>query len=163
MKFKQWWILAFAALGVLPAVANADVSVVQDSCAHFEVNQEQFLRVYFSVVNFNQGTPICDLHFVPEGSPVDPGCVMVDCAAPAGWTCALRSDGGADYQTVTDCLTPGHIRRNFSFTLDPEFCCYIVQFTDASGGVVVQTEECFSCVAVGVEPNTWGNVKRLYQ
>jgi hypothetical protein len=167
MNFKRSWsIFAVAVLAVLPSLAQAEVSVVQDSCIRFEDAGKQYLRVHFSVVNFNAPFDICDLHFIPEGDPVDPGCVMVGCSAPDGWTCGLRNlDGGADYEADTpgDCIAAGNILRGFTFVLDPEFCCYIVQFTDANGGVFAQQEECFSCVHVGTEDRTWGNVKRLFR
>jgi hypothetical protein len=164
MHRKLLLVIAASALWILPGTALGSVSVVQDSCRHFEgAGGELFTEVFFSVVNFNSATPICDLHLIPEGT--DPGCFMVGCSSPAGWSCALRPDNGADWVAAGsgDCITAGTIKRGFSFTLDPEFCCYIAQFTDGSGGIITEQEECFDCVQVGVESKLWGNVKQLFR
>lgn len=162
---RRLLVLLAAALCTLPVAALGSVSVVQDSCRSFESDTEIFTEVFFSVVNFNSPTPICDLHMIPEGQPPDPGCVMVGCGSPAGWTCTLRADGGADWRAVApeNCIAAGTILRGFSFLLDPEFCCYIAQFTGPQGEVLFEQEECFSCVQVGVEQKPWGGVKRLYR
>ena len=157
---KSFLILLTAALAIAPTAAFATFSVIQDSC-RTEGNTE---TTYFSVVNFNSPVPVCDLHFIPE-NPV-PGCIMIGCGAPAGWGYALNpATGGTDWQALTpaDCVTAGTIKRGFSFTLDPEFCCYIVQFTGPNHEVLNEAEICFNCVHVGVQPNTWGNMKKLYR
>ena len=156
---KCFLILATVALVVLPTAAFATFSVIQDSC-RTAGNTE---TTYFSVVNFNSPVPICDLHFQPE-NPV-PGCIVIGCHAPAGWGCALNSAlGGVDWGAFTpgDCIFAGSRKRGFSFTLDPDFCCYLVTFTGPQHEVLAQQEECFSCVHVGVENKTWGDVKKLY-
>jgi hypothetical protein len=152
-------ILAAVAFAVLPATAFATFSVIQDSCR----TVGNTVTTYFSVVNFNSPVAVCDLHFIPE-NPV-PGCIMIACGAPAGWGCAMNgATGGVDYQALSpaDCIAAGQIKRGFSFTLDPDFCCYIVQFTDENHNVIHEQEECFNCVHVAVEPETWGNVKKLF-
>jgi hypothetical protein len=159
MKLKLLLLAAFASL-VLPTAASARFSVIQDSC-RTDGNTE---TTFFSVVNFDSPVPVCDLHFIPE-NPV-PGCLIIGCAAPPGWSCALNpTDHGVDYQALTtaDCIGAGTIKRGFSFTLDPEFCCYIVQFTGPQHEVLAEQEECFNCVHVGVEPKTWGDAKKLYR
>jgi hypothetical protein len=157
----------------IPATIHADVSVVQDSCV--TVGTPPFANVwtYFSVVNFSLPVAVCDLHFIPEPQPPDSGCVMLDLVSPgpdpgipgsAGWSGALRPDGGADWwaNTPADCILPGTIRRGFAFYLDPAFCCYIVRFTDATGAVIHEQEECFTCQKVPVDERSWGYIKQLY-
>jgi len=155
-------ILATAALAVLPTSAFATFSVIQDSCRTDVANNTE--TTYFSVVNFNSPVPVCDLHFIPE-NPV-PGCTMIGCATPAGWSCALNAATlGVDYQALTpdDCIRAGQIKRGFSFVLDPEYCCYIVQFTGPDHEILAEQEECFNCVHVGVQDETWGNMKKHYR
>ena len=57
----------------------------------------------------------------------------------------------------------GQIKRGFSYTLDPDFCCYIVRFLGPEGETLLEQEECFNCVHVGVQPETWGHVKNHYR
>ena len=157
---KCFLILATAALAIAPTAAFATFSVIQDSC---RTNANE-VTTYFSVVNFNSSVPVCDIHFLPE-NPV-PGCIMIGCGAPAGWTCALnQGNAGADWNanTAADCIAAGQIKRGFSFTLDPDFCCYLVDFTGPDHEVLARQEECFNCVHVGVEQENWGNVKRLFR
>lgn len=153
-------VLATVALVVLPTAAFATFSVIQDSCR----TEGNTVTTYFSVVNFNSATPVCDLHFLPE-NPV-PGCIIIGCGSPAGWTCALNPmTGGVDWTALTpaDCIGAGTIKRGFSFTLDPDFCCYIVVFTGPMGEELGRQEECFNCVHVGVDNKPWGEVKKLYR
>ena len=72
---------------------------------------------------------------------------------------------GVDYQALTpdDCIRAGQIKRGFSFVLDPEYCCYIVQFTGPDHEILAEQEECFNCVHVGVQDETWGNMKKHYR
>ena len=152
---------------LLPAESHADASVVQDSCIAFWEGGKEYSRIWFSVINFGLPVPICDLHFIPEPQPPDPGCVMVECSSPDGWTCFTNPLGGADWfaNTPADCIDPGGpAKRQFDFVLDPEYCCYIVQFTDPTGTPVLEQEECFfPCPSVAAEGNPWGEVKSLYR
>jgi hypothetical protein len=77
----------------------------------------------------------------------------------------LRSDGGADWRALdpSGCIPAGSIKRGYSFDLDPEFCCYLVQFTGPQGEVLAEVEECFDCVQVGTQRQSWSNVKQLYR
>lgn len=153
-------IAFLVALAVAPSAAFATFSVIQDSCR----TQGNTETTYFSVVNFNSPVPVCDLHFIPE-NPV-PGCIMIGCTPAPGWTCALNgATGGVDYFALTpaDCIAAGQIKRGFNFVLDPDFCCYIVQFTGPAGEVLAEQEECFNCVHVGVEKQPWGGVKKLFR
>ncbi|MFQ5601339.1 MAG: hypothetical protein ACE5G2_12410, partial [Candidatus Krumholzibacteriia bacterium] len=144
---------------------RADASVVQDSCVEFSEGGLDFVRVHFSVVNFSLPAAICDLHFTPEPFPAIPGCEILECSHPMGWSCGLEPGGGASWvaDTPADCIPPGEIKRGFDLLLDPEFCCYIVQFTGPAGEVLLEQEECFTCVKVGVEGETWGAIKKLYR
>jgi hypothetical protein len=152
-------LLAAVALVVVPTSAFATFSVIQDSCR----TVGNTVTTHFSVVNFNSPVPVCDLHFVPE-NPV-PGCMIIGCGAPAGWSCALTAGGGVDWQALSpaDCITAGTIKRGFSFTLDPDFCCYLVTFTGPQHEELATQEECFTCVHVGTEAKPWSELKRLYQ
>jgi len=157
---KSLLILATVALVVLPTSAFATFSTIQDSCR----TVGNTVITYFSVVNFNSPVPVCDIHFLPE-NPV-PGCIIIGCSSPAGWTCALNAgNGGVDWQALTpaDCITAGTIKRGFSFTLDPDFCCYLVTFTGPQHEPLATQEECFNCVHVGVEDKPWSGVKNLYR
>ena len=156
---KSFLLTIGLALAILPSAALGHVSVIQDGCRQGDGT----VTVLFSVVNFDVPPAICDLHFIPE-NPV-PGCVMIGCSVPAGWQCALNSNGGADWQALTpaDCIQPGHIQHGFDFVLDPEFCCYLVTFTGPQGEVLAQQEECFDCLKVGVNNSTWGNVKGMFR
>ncbi len=119
---------------------------------------------YFSVVNLNSPVPVCDLHFQPE-NPV-PGCIMIACEAPAGWGCSfIPITGGVSWEALfpgPDCIVAGSRKGGFSFTLDPDFCCYVVSFTGPQHEILGEQEECFTCVHVGVQNKTWSDVKKLY-
>jgi hypothetical protein len=157
---KCFLILAVAAMSVAPTAAFATFSVIQDSCR----TQANEVTTYFSVVNFNSPVPVCDIHFLPE-NPV-PGCIIIGCSSAAGWTCALNTtNGGVDWLALSpaDCISAGQIKRGFSFTLDPDFCCYLVTFTGPNHEVLATQEECFNCVHVGTEQKTWTNMKKLFR
>jgi len=157
---KSALVLAAIALIALPSSAFATFSVIQDSCRV----QGNTVITYFSVVNFNSAIPLCDFHFEPE-NPV-PGCIIIDVGSGPGWIGAENQfNSGADWAALTpaDCITAGHIVRGFSFTLDPDFCCYLVHFHGANHEDIVTQEECFDCVHVGTESKPWSGVKRLYQ
>jgi hypothetical protein len=147
----------------LPASSWADASVVQDSCVTIGNGE---IRIYFTVVNFSLPEVLCDLHFFPEPQPVLPECEHLDCNAAMGWTCFLNPLGGSDFfaNTLNDCVPQGTGKGGFYFTLDPGFCCYIVQFTGPDGSVMLEQEECFTlCDKVGAESRSWGNVKDIYR
>jgi hypothetical protein len=156
--------LTVALLVFLPALAHADASVVQDSCVIVGVPPNASVWTYMTVINFSLPVAICDLHFLPEPQPPSPGCEMINVIAPPGWSVFLNPFGGADWfaNTPNDCIQPGSAKGEFAFLLDPDFCCYIVQFTDATGAVILEQEECFTCQKVGTEVNTWGKIKALY-
>jgi hypothetical protein len=163
--FKWTLVLIGIALVAVPNLALADVSARQDSCVSFTENGTLFTRVYFSVINFSLPADVCSFRFIPEPQPPLAECTMIDCGAPAGWTCALNGDGGATWNanTAADCVPIGGIRTGFNYLLDPGFCCYVVQFFDANGSLLAEQEECFCDKPVQNETSTWGNIKATYR
>lgn len=171
---KSSLLVLILTLLMVPALAFADADVRQDSCIAFEDAGKSFVRVHFSVINFSLPTAICDLHLTPEPLPVLPECEMLACGAPAadpavvgsaGWSCALKADGGADWfaNAPADCIAPGTLKGGFDFLLDPGFCCYLAEYTDATGAVILEEEVCFCDGTVGVEKDTWGGIKIHYR
>jgi hypothetical protein len=65
--------------------------------------------------------------------------------------------------TPADCIPANNIKSGFHFVLDPGFCCYVAQFTDETGAVLLEQEECFCDNFVGVEKEPWGNIKQRYR
>ena len=153
-------------LMLVPVMAHADASVVQDSCVVVG-DGPPWLEVwtYFTVVNFSLPVAVCDLHFIPEPQPSLPGCTFIEIKSPSGWSGFLNPFGGADWfaNAPGDCIEPGTAKGEFAFKLDPDFCCYVVQFTDATGAVILEQEECFTCQKVPVNEKTWGHIKELYE
>jgi hypothetical protein len=165
---KRLLLVLVAPLLVLltaPADTLADASVVQDSCIVVGTPPNANLWTYFTVVNFSLPDVVCDLHFIPEPQPVLPGCEMLDTRNAAGWASFLNPFGGADFfaNTLNDCIQPGTAKGGFAFFLDPDFCCYVVQFTGPDGSVLLEQEECFTCQKVPTEHETWGKIKSLYR
>jgi hypothetical protein len=150
---------------LIPNFAHAEASVVQDSCVTVGDGPPWDVWTYFTIVNFSLPSPVCALLVIPEPQPVDPGCEMIDLRQPAGWTGFFNSFGGADWfaNTPTDCIPAGTAKGEFAFLLDPDFCCYIVQFLDPTGAVMLEQEECFTCQKVPTEDKTWGHIKELYK
>jgi len=164
MKRKLLLIAALSML-VLPGLALASVSVVQDSCRTFNQAGITYNQIYFTVVNFNLPNAVCSITFTPEPLPAPPQCVIVSTTQPATWVGATLPNGGAQWATGTTCITPGTDQHGFSFVIDPDFCCYMVGFYDNHENLLAQQEECFiRCEQpVAVEPNTWGSVKSMYR
>ena len=159
-------LLALLVLMVLPSLAHADASIVQDSCTgYYDPTGKLFFLIDFTVVNVSLPTSVCDLHFVPEPTPPQVGCEMVQCGGPMGWSCFLNPSGGADWfaNTPADCIPPGSGKGGFSFLLDPAYCCYVVQFTDPTGAVILEQEECFCSDPVPKANTTWGLLKSRYR
>jgi hypothetical protein len=116
-------------------------------------------------VNFSLPSAVCALYVVPEPQPPVAECVMIDLKYPVGWTGFLSPLGGADWFAITpgDCIAPGSSKGEYAFLLDPDFCCYVVQFADATGAVMLEQEECFTCQKVPTDGKTWGHMKELYR
>ena len=162
---RKLLMIPVLALLLIPSLAFADADVRQDSCVAYTEQGVDYVRVWFSVINFSLPTAVRDLHLTPQPPPVLPECLMLDCTHPAGWSCNLNPLGGAEWfaNTPNDCIAPGTIKSGFSFLLDPGFCCYVAQYTDATGAVILEEEVCFCDKTVGVEQGIWGNVKKLYR
>jgi hypothetical protein len=158
-------VLASAVLLVLlaPALGHADASIRQDSCNVFFENNKQYTRVWFSVINYSLPASVCGVQLTSEPHPPTPNCIMVATGAPTGWTTNLVDAGNADWSTATSCVPAPGLQEGFSFDLDPGFCCYVVQFLDANGGVLLQQEECFCDNFVSVDEKPWSDVKRLFR
>lgn len=175
MKHLSLLVALPLVLVLMPATVLADVSVVQDSCVVVGTPPNANLWTYFTVVNFSLPVAVCGLHFIPEPQPPHPACVMLDTRSPgpdpgipgsAGWSGFLdTATGGAEWfaNTSSDCVSPGTSKGQFAFFLDPDFCCYVVQFTDATGAVIHEQEECFTCQKLPLEKSSWGYIKQLYE
>jgi hypothetical protein len=158
-------VLPLILLFLIPSQARADASVVQDSCITVGIVPPYNVWTYFTVVNFSLPAPVCDIHFIPEPMPVLPRCRLIDLHSPAGWLGQLNASGGADWIATTpaDCIPVGSAKGEFAFLLDPDFCCYVVQFTGPAGEILLEQEECFTCQKVPVDESTWGHIKQLYE
>jgi hypothetical protein len=161
--------LASAALLLVllaPMVGHADVSVRQDSCNVYFENFKQFTKVWFTVINFSLPAPVCEVSFLSEPYPPTPNCIMVATGAPAGWSSNLIDPGQADWFATAPaaCIPPDPAALSgFWFDLDPGFCCYVVQFKDEAGAVMLEQEECFCDNFVSVKDKTWGDVKTYFR
>jgi len=156
--------IPFLILGLVPAVSHADASVVQDSCIAVPGPHPPYnVWTYFTVINFSLQAPVCAIHVVPEPQPVLPRCEIIGLQTPAGWTGTLTPSGGADWTTASDCIAVGGAQGEFAFLLDPDYCCYVVQFIGPAGEILLEQEECFTCQKVPTEQNTWGQVKEFYR
>jgi hypothetical protein len=156
-------LIAILAVTLLPSLALADAALVQGPCER--IPGSDALRVTFTLVNFSLTVPVCDLHLIPEPQPPLAGCLVRGCEAPADWACQLDASGGASWvaTAATACVGTGGTLSGFSMILDnPVLCCYHVQFTGPQGEVIVEQEECFSCVGVPDDQTTWGMIKSRY-
>jgi hypothetical protein len=151
---------------IVPVIAVADASVVQDSCVVVGTGPPPWsVWTYFTIVNFSLPAPVCALSFIPEPQPPAQGCEIIGTQNAAGWTSFLNPFGGADYfaNTIGDCVPILGSKGGFAFLLDPDYCCYVVQFIDPTGAVMLEQEECFTCQKVPVDSRTWGSIKDIYQ
>ena len=167
MKTRSLLVLAILPGLFLPALAQADASIAQDSCVVVGDNQT---RVYFTV--FNSGLPrsICSFQLIPEHQPPETECMAVDCGPAQGWACSLNGFGGAWYGAPPHdppyplCIQPWEMVSGFYITIDPGFCCYTVRYADELGEVIMEEKECFtSCGSTPVEERTWGAIKTMYK
>lgn len=153
-------------LGLVPAVSHADASVVQDSCIAVPGPQPPYnVWTYFTVINFSLPAAVCGIHVVPEPLPVLPRCEIIDLHSPVGWSGNLNATGGADWVAASpaDCIPVAGAKGEFAFLLDPDYCCYVVQFLGPAGELLLEQEECFTCQKVPSQQNTWGQVKEFYR
>lgn len=158
-------VLPLILLFLVPSGTLADASVVQDSCITVGTVPPYNVWTYFTVVNFSLPAPVCDIHFIPEPQPVLPRCRFIDLHTPAGWVGQLNTLGGADWfaGSTATCIPVGGAQGGFAFLLDPDYCCYVVQFTGPAGEILLEQEECFTCQKVPTDESTWGHIKQLYE
>jgi hypothetical protein len=164
VDMRQFTIILTAFL-VLPLTALADASVVQDYCEQLVEGSYDELIIHFSVVNYSLPAPICDLHLVYEPIPPDSQCQITALEPPPGWS-GYMSPLGVDFfaNTPSDCIDAGTMMGGFQIVVgNPEFCCFIVQFTDPTGAVIEEQEECFNCTLVGENEHAWGEIKSMYR
>jgi hypothetical protein len=152
---------------LVPGLALADASIIQDYCEQVWVGGTNVLLIHFTVVNFSLPAAVCDVHFIPEPQPPIPSCTWTDVDTPDGWSGFLNPLGAADYfaNTPDACIDPGNGLTGFGFYVPMDFplCCYVVQFTDATGAVILEQEECFACTIIPTEPRSWGTLKSIYR
>ena len=158
--------ILLTALLALPLAVQAEVSIVQDYCEQLVEGSYDQLIIHFSVVNYSLPVPVCDLHFMPEPYPAGPECWVTGLEGAPGWSGVLSPGGAVDFfaNTPLDCIEPGTMKSGFQLVVgNPDFCCYIVQFTDATGAVIIEQEECFNCTLVGDDDHAWGEIKAMYR
>lgn len=150
---------------LIPSGALADASVVQDSCITVGTAPPYNVWTWLTVVNFSLPEPVCGIRLIPEPQPPEPGCVIIGTQSPAGWSGVANPDGGASWFAVGagGCIAPGTGKGGFAFYLDPDFCCYVTQFYNAAGALLLEQEECFTCQKVPTEQKNWGHIKQLYE
>ena len=158
-------MLVLLALG-LPGAALADASIVQLWCQAPDAHPN-VIEVHFSVINFGLPEPVCGFSLRSEPFPPTVGCVPLWLQPTDGWAGSLNAQGGADW-TVTngDCIGQQEMDGEFVIALpDPDnsFCCYVVQYLNSAGQVLLEQEECFYCTVVPTEHVDWGTVKSLYR
>lgn len=150
----------------LPVTALADASIVQLWC-HAPDAHPNIIEVHFSVINFSLPQDVCGFSLRSEPFPPYPGCVPLWLQQTTGWTGSLNALGGADW-TVNNgnCIGQQEMAGEFVIALpDPDgsFCCYVVQYYNSAGEVLLEQEECFYCAVVPTESVNWGTLKSLYR
>lgn len=154
-------------LGLLaaPAVVLADASIVQLWCHAPDANPN-IIEVHFSVINFSLEPGICGLSLRSEPFPPEAHCMPLGVQPTAGWTGSLNNQGGFDWTAdAGHCIAPRQMDGEFVVAMpnpDEGFCCYIAQFLDSAGNVLLEQEECFFCAVVPTQTTDWGSFKSLY-
>ena len=165
---KTLTVLIVVALILLPSHVLADASLVQEGCQLIPGTNQ--VEVTFSLVNFSLPVPVCDLTLIAEPLPPSPSCAPQQLSSPAGWTGFLNPFFGGDWFALTaaDCVDPGgNFEPGFDFKLvidtsNPYIaCCFVVQFSDPTGAIVLEQEECF-CAPVPNEKTTWSTLKSMF-
>jgi hypothetical protein len=140
-----------------PAIARADVHIVQDSCD----TSGSYPIVYFSIVNPSAPSPVCRMSLVPE----DGRCFLLQCGTPDTWSC-FPGDVTTFFEAGAApgaCVELGERQSGFQATLLTPLCCFIAVFADAGGNTLGTQQICFDCGTVRAESETWGRVKRLFE
>jgi hypothetical protein len=150
----------------MPVTALADAAIVQLWC-HAPDYNPNIIEVHFSVINYSLQPGVCGFSLRSEPFPPYPGCVPLGLQNTPGWTGVLNTQGGANWTNNDgDCIGPQEMDGEFVIALpnpDANFCCYIAQFLDAAGNVLLEQEECFYCSVVPTESVDWGTIKSLYR
>jgi hypothetical protein len=147
-------LTAAAALGSTPAHAQGrPVHVVQTDCDTLSL-APPLVRVSFAVINLGQA-PVCALRLTPLQSGATPAdsCRILECSGPTGWQGQTEPGGAAAWRAAPaaapGCIAYGQKHEPFSVVLDPLFCCYLAQFSDASGLALFEDVVCFECEKPG--------------
>ena len=144
-------LLATAALPV-----GAQVHVVQNSCQTDGVHPS----ARFSFVSLpTTSWSVCQITIVPTSAE----CFPLQCVAPDGWTC-FPGDVTTFFQANDNdaCLAPGETQSGFELQMFGATCCFRIGYFSSAGTPLADEEFCFDCTKVGVETETWGGAKRLY-
>ena len=144
-------LVAFALLCF--SCAMADASAVQDSCR----TTGDYPTVYFSVVN-DAPQPVCQVTLFPYEAE----CLLLDCAAPDGWSCFPGNVTTFWIANSNDACIPVGGSRGFRIQTLSVFCCYGMNLFGGDGTHLGSKDVCFDCHTIGVEPRTWGHVKALF-
>jgi hypothetical protein len=163
-------LLPAIALGLfvlaMPVAALADAAIVQLWC-HAPDEHPNVVEVHFSVINFSLPQDVCSISLRSEPFPPWPGCVPLWVQPTPGWDGALNNLGGADWSVNgASCIGQQQMAGEFVVALpdpDSNFCCYIAQYINAAGEVMLEQEECFYCAVVPTESVDWGTLKSLYR
>jgi len=151
---------------VIPVSAVADASIVQEYCEQYVEGSDDLIFVHFSIVNYSLPEPVGSILLIPEPLPPWLGCEVVECLSPGGWDCQLSALGGAGFWAteLADIIAPGNSLSGFAIVLPiPEWCCYLAQFDNPDGTILLEQEECFTCTVIPDEQTTWGAIKRSYR
>jgi hypothetical protein len=150
-------VLVATILAMLAWPASAQVRVVQNSC---RTNGPDPV-VQFSVVS-GAGTaaPVCRIVIFPTSAE----CFPLECTPPADWSC-FPGDVATFLQANdnTACIAPGETLGGFQLGLNGDPCCLTFTYGTGDGTSLGEEEFCFECATIGVDRETWGGVKRLYE
>jgi len=124
----------------LPGVADAQVSVAQDSC----FNMGGFVRVYFTVTN-NSGGAYSVQSFTMRPNPPSASCDIFNASAAAPWVHTLA--GAGSVQFLAPPTEPAYFlgsRGEFTIDVTSADCCYEVNYYDQTISLVYTDQVCFS-------------------
>jgi hypothetical protein len=156
-RTKPVGVLVATILAMLPAAAGADVHVVQNSCRTNGPNPV----VQFSFVNeAGTGASVCRIVIFPTSAE----CFPLACTPPADWSC-FPGDVATFLQANNNsaCIAPGATLGGFQLELTGDPCCLTFTYGTGDGASLGEEEFCFDCQTIGVDRQTWGGVKRLYE
>lgn len=143
--------------------APAQPQIIQLDCDTLSFDPPR-VEVSFAVVNLSP-IPTCSVRLTPVVVGPYPACEIFSCSAPNPlWSCEVTAaDGGAYWQTSSNCVPTGQKLEVFKFIIDPPYCCYRAEFDGPDGQVYATTLVCFQCESpVPSGQATWGRVKARY-